>query len=393
MRNWGRNREVDSRSSQFHGYRNWVNPVLGAGVGLDREKFARLMDEILPDAVGTRTAAGQPPRSWNNWAWAIFRARPPALSTTLPRRQRSLATSPPLLQWQERGPRGEVAHGPRRVQPRRQAGPGFRHGHRHRPGDPDRAGRNRHRRRAALQPQQERREAGGRLHQLQLGRRAVAIQGNLEIVGDCRRVVDEAAAFLGGLNGLVNNAGITTTVDFLEVSEEQFNRSYHLNIRGQFFSTQQAVRHIVERGRELQETNPEGRWARALASTSPRSTRRSAHPAIRCTRAPRGRLTHSPASWRSSCSRSTSGRTSSLPGRSKSPRAIWRKSADYSREVGGTRSSPGAELGLPEDVGYLAAYLISNGSRIHDRVGALLRRRPHGQDVPPQGAQPRQNEG
>lgn len=83
-----------------------------------------------------------------------------------------------------------------------------------------------------------------------LGRRAIAIQGNLEQVDECRRVVDEAAAFLGGLDGLVNNAGITTTVDFLDVTEEQFDRSYHLNIRGQFFCAQQAVRHIVKRGAE-----------------------------------------------------------------------------------------------------------------------------------------------
>lgn len=39
------------------------------------------------------------------------------------------------------------------------------------------------------------------------GGRAIAIQGDLEVVADCRRVVDEAAAFLGGLDGLVNNAG------------------------------------------------------------------------------------------------------------------------------------------------------------------------------------------
>ena len=89
-----------------------------------------------------------------------------------------------------------------------------------------------------------------------LGRRAIAIQGDLGVVADCRRVVDEAAAFLGGLDGLVNNAGITTTIDFLDVTEEQFDRSYDLNIRGQFFCAQQAVRHMVERGRALQAADP-----------------------------------------------------------------------------------------------------------------------------------------
>ena len=40
-----------------------------------------------------------------------------------------------------------------------------------------------------------------------LGRRALAIHGDLTSVAECRRVVDEAAAFLGGLDGIVSNAG------------------------------------------------------------------------------------------------------------------------------------------------------------------------------------------
>src|SRR5438309_1349280 len=44
-----------------------------------------------------------------------------------------------------------------------------------------------------------------------LGRRAVAIEADLTKVPDCIRLVDEAAAFLGGLDGLVNNAGVTLT--------------------------------------------------------------------------------------------------------------------------------------------------------------------------------------
>ena len=94
-----------------------------------------------------------------------------------------------------------------------------------------------------------------------LGRRAVAIQGDLGSVSECRRVVDEAAAFLGGLDSLVNNAGITTTIDFMDVTEEQFSRSYNLNIRGQFFCAQQAVRHMLDRGRELRTRFPDKSWA------------------------------------------------------------------------------------------------------------------------------------
>jgi NAD(P)-dependent dehydrogenase (short-subunit alcohol dehydrogenase family) len=42
-----------------------------------------------------------------------------------------------------------------------------------------------------------------------LGRRALALQADLGVVADCQRLVDEAVRFLGGLDGLFNNAGLT----------------------------------------------------------------------------------------------------------------------------------------------------------------------------------------
>lgn len=86
-----------------------------------------------------------------------------------------------------------------------------------------------------------------------MGRRATAIQADLGIVSECQRLVDEAATFLGGLDGLVNNAGVTLTLDFQEVTEEHFNRIYSLNIRGQFFTAQRAVPYMIERGQTLQQ--------------------------------------------------------------------------------------------------------------------------------------------
>ncbi len=59
-----------------------------------------------------------------------------------------------------------------------------------------------------------------------LGQRAKAIKADVGRVVDCRRLVDEAAIFLGGLDGLVNNAGVTLTTDFMDVTEEVFDRIY-----------------------------------------------------------------------------------------------------------------------------------------------------------------------
>jgi NAD(P)-dependent dehydrogenase (short-subunit alcohol dehydrogenase family) len=201
-----------------------------------------------------------------------------------------------------------------------------------------------------------------------LGRRAIAIQGDLEVVSECRRVVDEAAAFLGGLDGLVNNAGITTTIDFLDVTEEQFNRSYNLNIRGQFFCAQQAVRHIIERGRELERRDPESRWAGgSIVNIS------SVHATLGCP----GHSVY--AGTKGAINAFTRELAVELlplhiranvlaPGTIEVP-SYWRKSPGYTREAGDA-IVPWGRVGLPEDVGYLAAYLISDGSEF--MTGSVL---------------------
>jgi NAD(P)-dependent dehydrogenase (short-subunit alcohol dehydrogenase family) len=201
-----------------------------------------------------------------------------------------------------------------------------------------------------------------------LGRRAIAIQGDLEVVSECRRVVDEAAAFLGGLDGLVNNAGITTTIDFLDVTEEQFNRSYNLNIRGQFFCAQQAVRHIIERGRELERRDPESRWAGgSIVNIS------SVHATLGC---PGHSVYAGTKGAINAFTRELAVELLPLHIRANvlAPGTIevssyWRKVPGYTREAGDA-IVPWGRVGLPEDVGYLAAYLISDGSEF--MTGSVL---------------------
>ncbi|MCX6030747.1 MAG: SDR family oxidoreductase [Chloroflexi bacterium] len=201
-----------------------------------------------------------------------------------------------------------------------------------------------------------------------LGRRAVAIQGDLDVVADCRRVVDEAAAFLGGLDALVNNAGITTTIDFLDVTEEQFNRSYNLNIRGQFFCAQQAVHYMLERGRELQRRAPGSSWAGGSiinVSSVHGAAGSSGHSVYAGTK---GAIN----AW----SRELAVELCPLhvrvnvlaPGTIEVP-SYWRKSPDYTRAAGDA-SVPWGRVGLPEEVGYLAAYLVSDTSEF--MTGSVL---------------------
>lgn len=96
-----------------------------------------------------------------------------------------------------------------------------------------------HSRHGAVEIAREIVEAGGRAH---------AVGGDLIRVSECRRVVDAAAAFLGGLDALVNNAGVTRTVDFLDTTEEVYDEVFSLNMRGYFFCAQQALPYFLKRG-------------------------------------------------------------------------------------------------------------------------------------------------
>ena len=83
-----------------------------------------------------------------------------------------------------------------------------------------------------------------------MGRKSTALQADLGDPQACFALVDQAVTFLGGLDILVNNAGISATEDFLQITPAFFDRLYDVNIRGQFFCAQQAVRHMLDRERK-----------------------------------------------------------------------------------------------------------------------------------------------
>jgi NAD(P)-dependent dehydrogenase (short-subunit alcohol dehydrogenase family) len=80
------------------------------------------------------------------------------------------------------------------------------------------------------------------------GSRAVVHQADLSQPENCVALVDWAVRSMGGLDILVNNAGITEKHAFLEVTPPQFDRLFQVNVRGQFFCAQQAVRHMLPQG-------------------------------------------------------------------------------------------------------------------------------------------------
>jgi glucose 1-dehydrogenase len=75
-----------------------------------------------------------------------------------------------------------------------------------------------------------------------LGRRGASIKANLGDVTDVQRLVAESAEALGGLDVLVNNAGIEKHAPFWDVTERDFDAVLDVNLKGVFFATQAFVR-------------------------------------------------------------------------------------------------------------------------------------------------------
>jgi glucose 1-dehydrogenase len=83
---------------------------------------------------------------------------------------------------------------------------------------------------------------------LAMGRRAVVLKASFENVDDVVRLGSEAIEFLGGMDCLVNNSGITFNKPFVKITPEQYNTVFNVNIRAQFFLTQHVVQHMLNNG-------------------------------------------------------------------------------------------------------------------------------------------------
>jgi len=83
------------------------------------------------------------------------------------------------------------------------------------------------------------------------GGKAKAFEADFRDAATIPQLAREATAFLGGLDVLVNNAGITLNVPFEEVTLEQFDTLYHVNIRAQFLLTQALLPALAEHGKGI----------------------------------------------------------------------------------------------------------------------------------------------
>ena len=81
------------------------------------------------------------------------------------------------------------------------------------------------------------------------GGKAVAIQADSADSEQVAKSVDDAVARLGGLDVLVNNAGVAHIGDAESFPLEQFDRLVAINVRAAFVAIQRALPHLGDGGR------------------------------------------------------------------------------------------------------------------------------------------------
>ena len=81
------------------------------------------------------------------------------------------------------------------------------------------------------------------------GHRCVTIRGDLAEEANCQRAVDQTVHELGGLDVLVNNVATQQPVqDFAELTTEQWDRTFKVNIYSYFWTTKAAYPHLPDGG-------------------------------------------------------------------------------------------------------------------------------------------------
>jgi len=79
----------------------------------------------------------------------------------------------------------------------------------------------------------------------QAGRKAILVAGDISAPEHCRSVIERAVRELGGIDILVNNAAHQATFNSIEeISDEEWEKTFKVNIHAMFYLTKAAVQHM-----------------------------------------------------------------------------------------------------------------------------------------------------
>jgi glucose 1-dehydrogenase/3-oxoacyl-[acyl-carrier protein] reductase len=81
-----------------------------------------------------------------------------------------------------------------------------------------------------------------------MGSRSIAVKANFENADEALELANRSIEFLGGIDCLVNNSGITLNRPFLKVTREQYDVLLNVNLRSPFFLAQRVVEDMLSHG-------------------------------------------------------------------------------------------------------------------------------------------------
>ena len=102
-----------------------------------------------------------------------------------------------------------------------------------------------------------------------IGGSAFAVAIDVSSLGGIERCVEEVCSRTGGIDVLVNNAGVFDMAPVLEVSEASWDRMFTINAKGLFFTLQAVARKMKQQGRGgriINISSQAGRRGEALVS-------------------------------------------------------------------------------------------------------------------------------
>ncbi|MGC2724847.1 MAG: glucose 1-dehydrogenase [Candidatus Acidiferrales bacterium] len=80
------------------------------------------------------------------------------------------------------------------------------------------------------------------------GGKAVAVGGDVSKAADVKGIIDAAIKNYGRLDILVNNSGVYEFAPLEAVTEENFHKTFNINVLGAILTTQAAVKHMSNGG-------------------------------------------------------------------------------------------------------------------------------------------------
>ncbi|XDZ66582.1 L-iditol 2-dehydrogenase [Alphaproteobacteria bacterium LSUCC0684] len=83
----------------------------------------------------------------------------------------------------------------------------------------------------------------------EIGEQAIAVRMDVTSQASIDQAVEETVRAFGGIDILINNAAVFTAAPIAEISREDYQRVFDINVSGTLFTMQAVARHMIERGR------------------------------------------------------------------------------------------------------------------------------------------------